>query len=116
MTQEFYNKVVELGKRDFNPDGTLSVLKSNMSIFWSWGVSKLFRVQNKEERYVGLLLKVSGHHHKGWVLITLSWDDTYTVHIINNVGRVLDTFETVYFDDLVEVIDNRIEKIEDYKF
>lgn len=116
MTQELYIELMKLGQRPFNLMETLSVLKVNPSIYWSWGVSKLIKIQNKGNEDVGLLLKVNGHHHKSWVLITLAWDDTYTVHIINRLGKTLNTYEQVYFDDLVEIIDNRIEKKADYQF
>ena len=100
-----------LCEREFNPKETLEVLKYNRPIYWSWGVSNLINVENK-----GLLMKVRGHHHKGYVFITLGWDDVYKVHIISTRGNIKETFEGVYFDMLVEVIDNRIEKKENYKF
>lgn len=45
---------------EFNPNETLSVLRSNPSIFMSWGVEKLVNVDGR-----GLMIKVNGHHHKG---------------------------------------------------
>jgi hypothetical protein len=59
---------------------------------------------------------VRGNHHKGYVFITLNWTDTYIVYIINIRGNILNKYEMVYFDDLVEIIDNRIEKVKDYSF
>ena len=29
------------------------------------------------------MFKVNGHHHKGWVLITLAWNDTYTLRFFS---------------------------------
>jgi hypothetical protein len=46
----------------------------------------------------------------------LAFDDTYSVHIISTHGNIKQTFDMVYFDTLTEIIDNRIEKIKDYKF
>ena len=96
-------------ERDFNLTETMTLLSLNPSIYWSWGVSKRTNLNNK-----GLLMEVSGNHHKGSVLITLGWDDTYNVYIINNRGRVLNEYKGIYFDVLVEVIDNRIERIKEY--
>jgi hypothetical protein len=90
---------------------TMQVLSYNKSIYWSWGVSKRTNLNDK-----GLLLKVSGNHHKGSVLITLGWDDTYCVYIISNSGKILNEYKEVYFDVLTELIDNRIEKIKEYSF
>ena len=112
-----YSDIQPLLERDFNYHETLQVLKNNIKIFWSWGVSKIQLVgESKEDKdYVtGLLLKVSAHRCKGYVLITLAWDDTYTVNIINNRGVISDTYKDVYFDMLVDVIDERIEKIDEY--
>jgi hypothetical protein len=96
-------------ERGFDLTETMSVLRYNPQIYWSWGVSKLQNLNDK-----GLLLNVSGHHHKGSVLITLSWNDTYSVYIINNRGKILNEYKEVYFDMLTEVIDNRIERIKEY--
>ena len=55
-------------------------------------------------------------HGKFRVFITLAFDDTYSVHIISTHGNIKQTFDMVYFDVLTEIIDNRIEKIKDYRF
>jgi hypothetical protein len=102
-------KLEPLFKREFNTSETLKVLTYNKTIYWSWGVSQLFNCNDK-----GLLLKVNGHHHKQYVLITLDWDDTYKVDYLNRNLRVTDTQENIYFDQLTEFIDNRIERIGEY--
>jgi hypothetical protein len=106
---EIFSLGITLGERDFNLHETLTVLQHNMIVWFTWGVSKKVGLHNK-----GLILKVSGHHHKGWVLVTLGWEDLYKVYIIGNNGQVLNKYEGIFFDNLVEVIDNRIEKIPDY--
>ena len=98
-------------KDEFNLDETLSILRTTPSIYWSWRVEKLINVDGR-----GLLMKVNGHHHNGWVLITLGWDDYYRVHIISDDGVVLDSFEGVCFDELVTIIDDRIEWVDEYEF
>ena len=96
---------------EFDVNQTLQLLMVNINIFWSWGVSRRINVENK-----GVLLKVNGNNFRGWVFITLDWSDTYTVDFINGSGEVLETKEMVYFDNLVEVIDVRVERIPEYKF
>lgn len=108
---EIFNAALGLCERPFNTGETLQILSNNKAIFWSWGVSNMVNLQNK-----GLLLKVSGNHHKGWVLVTLGWEDLYKVKIISNNGKVLNEYEGIFFDLLVEIIDNRIEKIKDYVY
>lgn len=108
---EIFSKLMIKGEREFNLNETLLVLRSIPIIFITWGVTKLVNLQNK-----GLIMKVNGNHHKGWVLITLGWEDLYKVYIISNTGEILDTYEGIFFDQLVEVIDVRIEKKPEYKY
>jgi hypothetical protein len=103
--------LIPLMECEFSVKETLLQMNVNPPILWSWGMNDLTNVQNK-----GLLFKVNGHHHKGYVFITLSFMDTYTVRIVGTDGVIKDTYTDVYFDDLVEIIDNRIEKIADYKW
>jgi hypothetical protein len=103
--------VMRLVIDEFNTNETHSILRRNISIYWSWGVETIFDVNGK-----GLMMKVNGHHHKGWVLITLGWDDYYRVHILTKFGEVLDSYEGVCFDELVRIIDDRIERVEEYEF
>lgn len=108
---ELFSKLMVKGEREFDPNDTMRVLAHNTIIYWSWGVSKKVNLNNK-----GIILKVSGKHHKGWVLVTLGWEDLYKVYIVSNKGDIINEYEGIFFDQLVEVIDNRIEKIPDYKF
>lgn len=111
MTHEqLHNFVSEKGEREFNPQDTLGVLTHNRNLtYWSWGVSKLINMFNK-----GLCMKVSGHHHKGWVIITLGWTDTYSVYIVKNNGEIKSEHHLVYVDELTERIDTLIERIPKY--
>jgi hypothetical protein len=107
---EFIKTIKHLEKREFNPSETLQLLNSYGFKLWSWGINKKINVENKI-----LLLKVNGHNHKGWVVITLDWSDTYTVDIVSNKGEVLKNYEMVYFDELFTVIDDNIERIPEYR-
>ena len=95
-----------LCKREFNTLETIQLLKNKIEIFWSWGVSGLLNYNNK-----GLLFTVNGRYHKGYVFISLDFNDTYTVDIIDLKGNILNTYEMIYFDMLTETIDNRIETV-----
>lgn len=107
--QQIISAVSNKFEREFDANETMKVLTHNLMTYLSWGVSKKFNISNK-----GLMLKVSGHHHKGWVLITLAWDDTYSVYIVSNKGEIKDEYKNVFFDELTELIDDRIERIEEY--
>ena len=101
--------VKSLGEREFNMQDTLRVLKMDINVYFSWGVSSLTNFENKV-----LILKVNGHHHKGLVLISLAWNDTYTVTIASTQNNVKKTYKEVYFDMLVDTIDKHIERIPEY--
>ena len=111
MTKQFNNVVESLYRNQFSIPETMQVLTHNASIYFSWGVSAKYNYNNK-----ALVLKVNGHHHKGYVVITLDFNDTYIVNIINNRGKILNQYENVYFDELQQIIDERIEHIEEYTY
>jgi hypothetical protein len=101
----------DYAQREFNPQETLQWLKQDQTIYWSWGVSKLVNMDNQ-----GLLLRVNGHHLNGWVLITLDWNDTYTVrYLTSHFNESLESDTNVYCDVLQRTIDNKIERINEYK-
>ena len=100
-------------EREFNVNETLQVLRRlpNNVYFLCWGVSKLVNIEDK-----GLLMKVNGNLHKGYVFVTLGWEDLYKVHIMTTHGRVKETIEGIFFEDLTELIDEKIEKIKEYRY
>jgi hypothetical protein len=110
MTESRLELINSIGEREFNMQETLQLLKFNTPIFWSWGVSLVKNYKNTV-----MALKVSAMHHKGYVYISLAYNDTYTVTIANNRDRVLKTYKEVYFYKLVETIDKHIERVEAYQ-
>ena len=98
-----------VAQREFNLLETMKVLKHDISKYFSWGVSKLANFENKV-----LVMKVNGHHHKGYVFISLAWNDTYTVSIVTTHNNVKKTFTEVYFDMLADTIDKEIEYVKAY--
>ncbi len=109
MNPKKFEVLNELGKRKFNPMETLRVLKTKPTWMSSWGFRKPINYDNEM-----LLFRVSGHHHKGYVAITLNWDDTYIVTLLNVRWAIKETFSNVYVDELVELLDVKIERIEKY--
>ncbi len=93
-----------------NVKETLDVLKHQKLKMMSWGSRDFKNIENK-----GLIFKVSGHLHKGYVLVSLSYNDTFTVSLLNIRGRVIETITDVYVDSLTDLIDEKVEKISIYK-
>jgi hypothetical protein len=100
----------EVPQRSFIIEETFKLLSYHKIWLMSWGARKFTKFKD-----TGLFFTVSGFHHKGIVLITLAWDDTYTVTFLSSQWNVKDTFTNVYFDELAEVIDKKVERIADYK-
>jgi len=110
---EIFNIVTSKFQREFNTKETIMLITHNKPIFWSWGVD-IDKIVSFTKG--GLLFPVNGHHHKGYVLITLSYDDTYTVTFYNKKFVEVKEIEGVYFDELVNTIDVNVEKIPEYKY
>ncbi len=114
---EFYKRFKnEFSQRTFNPKETIQWLCINKTIRMSWGYQKP-TVLKKDNVITGLMFNVNGNHHKGWVLITLSWNDTYTLRFFSNqFNENKEKINDVYCDELQEKVDNSIEKIVDYNY
>lgn len=110
MTTDDIKKLKPLLGVSFNLKETYKQLTVNKNTFFSWGVSKILNLFGE-----GMILKVNGNHHKGYVMITLNGMDLYDVYILNNKFDVIETYNSIYCDILSEVIDNRIERIPSYK-
>ncbi|HIF0232301.1 TPA: hypothetical protein ACXYK5_002219 [Legionella pneumophila] len=97
------------------------LLHTNKTIVWSWGVSKWYELSAN-----ALALRVHARYLDGFVCIELGEaHDLYDLSFYLNkdfsdmlVWPVIPykPMKGVYCDQLVEFIDNRIEKIPDYKY
>ena len=108
----FINSLDSVLEREIDPRETLSQVSHNSRLYWCWGVSRVVNLHNK-----GLLLSVSGRKHNGFVLITLSWDDTYKVRFYNTkYNETKPMLTNVYCDELTTRIDEVIEKVDGYAY
>ena len=86
----------------------MSLLKSQMVIMWSWGFHCPIAVDN------GLRFKVQGFKFKGTVEVKYNeGSDLFDVSYIK-AGKVIKTTEGVCVDELVNEIDESVEKTSDY--
>lgn len=89
-----------------------SVLRMQITIFISWGVDP----ESMKVIEGGLEFECNGFKHTGKVQIVLDeGKDLFEVHLISENGEKIKTIEDVYVDMLVDVIDENVEKTEDYK-
>ena len=63
-----------------------------------------------------LAFKVQGRHFKGIVKITLTPMDVYRIEFMQALPahKVTKTMENVYFDEMVDMIDQHVEYIPEY--
>jgi len=86
-------------------------------IVWSWGYNSPAIVGKNIFSF-----KVQGHHHKGFVWIAPNSNDLFNIYYTsgrraeNGCYALIEKVTDIYLEDLIEVLDNRIEKIPSYKW
>ena len=89
-----------------------SILKTQPIIVMSWGVD--MDTINPVEG--GLEFHVQGFKHTGMVRIILDErKDLFEIHLIPDSEGERKIIENVYFDMLVSIIDENVEKTDDYE-
>ena len=87
----------------------LSILKTQLMVVWSWGFNSPIAIEN------GLRFKVQGFKFRGVVEVKYNeGQDLFDVSFIK-AGKVVKTIDGVFFDILVDAIDNYVEKTSDYE-
>ncbi len=88
----------------------MSILRTNPMVVFSWGFHSPVAVEN------GLEFRVEGYKHKGKVrVLYIEGLDLFQVVTLKKDGSVKEKVEEVYLDELVNVIDNMVEMVPDYK-
>ena len=104
-------------ERDKNYDLELakyiwSILKSNLPVLMSWGVE----IETVKVITCGLEFRVNGFKYTGKVQIVLNeGTDLFEVCLIGEDGEIREKREDIYFDMLVSVVDELVEKTDDYE-
>lgn len=106
------NESNKIGITDDNvkiADYIFSILKYQPTILMSWGF------QYPEVVKLGLRFRVNGFLHKGIVEILYNEGaDLFDVYLINEDGTLKELIDGVYFDQLVDTIDDHVEMVENY--
>jgi len=86
-----------------------SILLLNPTILMSWGFTSPIAIK------MGLKFSVSGFLLKGTVQIIYNGGSDLFDLTFNNVdGTVRNSLEGIFFDELVNVIDEQVERVENY--
>ena len=78
----------------------------------SYGAEKFVALNETNKRHGGLQFKTSGYKHRGLVVINLMFNDTYTIETVKirkGEVKVCDSYDDVYADQLIEVLDHMVE-------
>ena len=88
------------------------IFKSNLPVVWSWGIDPAsIQVIN-----LGVKFHVQGFKHKGNVQVAYNeGEDLFEVSLIDENDKTVKTIESIFLDNLISVIDENIEKCENYE-
>ena len=88
-----------------------SILRTSRIVMWSWGFNAPKALANNE----GLIFKVNGFKHKGFVKVLYNeGKDLFEVILLDDRKIESHRIEDVYIDSLVNVIDEAVEHTSDY--
>jgi hypothetical protein len=79
-------------------------------IVWSWG-AKNWTIMNE----FALKFSVNGHHHKGHVYLAVNASDLFDVYLTTNRGTIKKILNDLFVEDLINQIDEAVEKIDAYQ-
>lgn len=86
----------------------LKILKTQLMVIFSWGFNTPIAIAN------GLRFNVQGFKFKGIVEIEYNeGTDLFDIRLIKN-GKQVELVEGVYVDCLVNLIDNKVERVNNY--
>lgn len=87
----------------------MSILKTQLMVVWSWGFHNPIALEN------GLRFNVQGFKFRGVVEVVYNeGSDLFDVSFIK-ANKVVKTIEGVFFDMLVDTIDDYVERTPDYE-
>lgn len=87
----------------------MSILQTQLMVVWSWGFHNPIALEN------GLRFNVQGFKFRGVVEVVYNeGSDLFDVSFIKR-NKVVKSIDGVFFDSLVEVIDDYVEHTPDYE-
>ena len=89
----------------------MSIFSTQPNVVMSWGVCKFRALQGN----TGITFHVQGYKFNGWVKIVYDEGaDLFNVFYLSNLGKTVKEQKGIYFDELVNTIDEYVEKTQDY--
>ena len=91
-------------------DGLISIMKQDAKVL-SWGAHDFVN-----DRNIFLKFQVKGHLFRGLVMIGVNGLDLFEVFLVDSQGTITCEMLNIYIDELIDSIDERVEKISNYKW
>ena len=86
-----------------------AILVNHIEKVWSWGAHAWTKMNDYCLRFM-----VHGHHHHGHVYLVVNGGDLFDVYLTTSRGKIKDIMTDIFIEDLVDVIDRKVERIEAY--
>ncbi len=88
------------------------IVAQSPAALMSYAARDFVALNETDNRHGGLQFRTSGYKHKGLVVINLMFNDTYTIETVKirkGEVKVCDSYDDVYADQLIEVLDHMVE-------
>ena len=89
----------------------LNIFSAQPMVVLSWGVCKFGAIPGDR----GIIFHVQGYKFNGWVKVVYEkGDDLFKVIFLSNEGKTVKEKKDIHLDELVNTIDEYVEKTDDY--
>jgi hypothetical protein len=78
-------------------------------IVWSWGASAWTKMNDQCLRFM-----VRGHQHQGHVYLAINGGDLFDIYLTTSQGLIKHIITDVFINELIDVIDRKVERIDTY--
>jgi hypothetical protein len=76
---------------------------------WSWGAHAWTKMNQFCLRFM-----VQGHHHRGHVYLVVNGSDLFDAYLTTSRGTIKKIVTDIYIEDLISILDSKIERIDAY--
>ena len=89
----------------------LSIFSAQPMVVLSWGVCKFGAIPGDR----GIIFHVQGYKFNGWVKVVYDEGvDLFKIIFLSNEGKIVEEKKGIYLEELVNTIDEYVEKTDDY--
>ena len=103
-----HNSFTKTHREFYSMQELANVLRRNQKV-WSWGAHAWTKMNDYCLRFM-----VQGHHHHGHVYLAVNGGDLFDVYLTSNRGKIKEIITDIFIEDLVDVIDEKVERIDSY--